>query len=85
MVRICANKFCANPSHEYGRLFRLDIDIGDKSGGTEHKTEYVFLCDACAQKMRPVVEVVGDAIRVRLARNSPKEITNIDVWSRRAN
>jgi len=81
----CANKFCKNPSRHHGKLFRLDIEIGSRLGATERKTEYVFLCDACAQKMHPTVEVIGDTVRVRLAGNIPTQVTDSDGPLKRAN
>ncbi len=68
----CANNWCPTPRHHRGgKLFRLDINLGNKTGGSERKTEYIWLCACCAQKMHPKVEVTGDTIRVRLTKNEP--------------
>ena len=66
------NRFCATSrQRNEGKLFRLDIDLGNKAGGNERKTEYIWLCDCCAHKMHPKVEVTGDTVTVRLSRNDP--------------
>jgi hypothetical protein len=52
-------------------MFRLDLDFGSKSGDSERKTEYIWLCPDCAQRMHPRVEVNGDKVTVRLSENLP--------------
>jgi hypothetical protein len=66
MVGKCANSWCPTPRHHHeGKLFRLDIDLGTKTGGDERKTEYIWLCACCAQ----VMQVNGDTVTLRLAKN----------------
>jgi hypothetical protein len=66
----CANNWClATRHHQEGKLFRLDIDLGNKAGGEERKTEYVWLCTPCALEMHPKVVIIGDTISLRLAKN----------------
>ncbi len=69
MVHKCANAWCptTRQSHE-GKLFRLDLDLGNKAGGSEYKTEYVWLCARCACLMRPKVEVAGNTVTLRLTK-----------------
>jgi hypothetical protein len=68
----CVNRYCAaTRQHDEGKLFRLDLDLGSKTGNGEHMTEYIWLCADCAQRMHPRVEVTGDKITVRLTENSP--------------
>ena len=72
MVRKCANSWCPTPrQHREGKLFRLDINLGNKAGGEERKTEYIWLCTSCAQVMHPKVEVAGDTVTLRLKKNDP--------------
>jgi hypothetical protein len=72
MVGKCANSWCPTTRHRHeGKLFRLDIDLGNKAGGNERKTEYIWLCARCAQEMHPMVEVSGNTVRVRLSKNLP--------------
>ena len=38
MVTKCANIWCFAPRHnQEGKLFRLDIDLGSETGGSERK------------------------------------------------
>jgi len=70
MVAKCANNWCLTPQrYGQGKLFRLDIDLVNKAGESERKTEYVWLCADCAQRLHPKVEVAGDTITLRLTRN----------------
>jgi hypothetical protein len=70
MVGKCANSWCPTTCHHHeGKLFRLDIDIGNKAGGDERKTEYVWLCAPCALEMHPRVVVNGDTVTLQLAKN----------------
>ena len=72
MVEKCVNSWCPSTRHDdEGKLFRLDIDLGNKAGGNEMKTEYIWLCARCALEMHPKVEVTGDTVRVRLSKNTP--------------
>ncbi len=72
MVAKCANSWChTTRHHDAGKLFRLDINLGNKAGGKERKTEYIWLCAHCAQEMHPKVEVTGDTVTVRLSKNAP--------------
>lgn len=68
MTHRCANRFCSvpSPSNE-GTLFRVDIELGDMAGRHKQKSAYVWLCVACAEKMKPRVEIVDGAVRVLLA------------------
>jgi hypothetical protein len=86
MVKNCANSWCSATrlGHE-GKLYRLDIELGNKAGGDEHKTEYVWLCSACARKMHPEVEVAEDTIKLRLKRNEPMHVVETESPLRRAN
>lgn len=66
----CANRWCSATRHrDEGKLFRLDLDFGSKNGGDEHKTDYMWLCSDCAERMHPRVEVNGDTVTVRLTKN----------------
>jgi hypothetical protein len=68
MVGKCANPSCsASRQNEEGKLFRVDIDLGNATGGHQCKTTYLWLCAACAQSLRPKVEVVGNTVTVLLA------------------
>jgi hypothetical protein len=70
MVGKCANSWCPTTRHHHeGKLFRLDIDIGNKTGGDERMTEYVWLCAQCALEMHPRVVVNGDTVTLQLAKN----------------
>ena len=72
MVGKCANSWCPTTRHHHeGRLFRLDIELGNTAGGTEQKTAYVWLCAKCAEAMVPTIEVAGDTVTVRLSKNIP--------------
>lgn len=72
MVVKCVNRYCgATRHHDEGKMFRLDLDLGNKSGGGECMTEYIWLCPDCAQRMHPRVEVHGDTVTVRLSENLP--------------
>ncbi len=72
MVAKCANSWChTTRHHDAGKLFRLDINLGNKAGGKERMTEYIWLCARCAQQMHPRVEVIGDTVTVRLSKNVP--------------
>ncbi len=64
----CANPSCLAPRHpDDGKLFRLDVEIGDSAGGHQHKTAYVWLCSRCAQLLAPKVQVDGGTVRLLLA------------------
>lgn len=68
----CVNRYCAaTRHHNEGKMFRLDLDLGSRSGGDEQMTEYIWLCTDCAQRMHPTVEVSEDKVTVRLAANHP--------------
>jgi hypothetical protein len=54
----------------------LDIALGSKAGGDELKSEYLWLCASCAQKMHPKVEVIGNTVTLRLTKNEPDEGDN---------
>jgi hypothetical protein len=70
MVGKCANSWCSTTRHHHeGKLFSLDIDIGNKAGEDERKTEYVWLCAPCAREMHPKVEVNGNTVTLRLTKN----------------
>jgi hypothetical protein len=80
MARKCANSWCpTSPHHRDGKLFRLDLDLGNKAGGNEQITEYIWLCAPCAQHMRPKVEVTGDTVTVRLSKIAP--IVGVDTFA----
>jgi hypothetical protein len=68
MVGKCANGSCsASQNNGDGKLFRLDLDIGNTAGTTQRKTAYIWLCGRCAPQMNPRVEVAGSTVRVLLA------------------
>ncbi len=70
MVSKCANSWCLTTRHRHeGKLFRLDIDLGNMAGKDERKTEYIWLCTPCAQVMHPKVDVIGDTVTLRLTKN----------------
>jgi hypothetical protein len=84
MVGKCANSWCpATRHHHEGKLFRLDIDLGNKAGETEQKTDYVWLCGHCAQEMHPTVDVTGDTVTVKLSRNVPVRVAVTNRFSAR--
>jgi hypothetical protein len=86
MVAKCANNRCSTTSHhDEGKLFRLDINLGNKAGGNERKTEYIWLCTCCAQVMHPMVEVTGNTVIVRLSKNDPMRLADTDASSERVN
>jgi hypothetical protein len=35
-----------------GKLFSVDIEVGDKSGEQQRVTEFFWLCAQCARKMK---------------------------------
>lgn len=77
----CANQLCTNSSRQNGKQYRLDINIGSQSGKSQMKTEFIWLCEECAARMYPRVEVVGNTIRVLLC--STAQTRKIDVsWKR---
>jgi hypothetical protein len=72
MAGKCANQYCFTPRHpDEGKMFRLDIDLGNKAGGSEHKTAYIWLCARCAESMHPRVRVTGNTITLLLSKNEP--------------
>lgn len=86
MVSKCVNSWCPTPRHQHeGKLFRLDIDLGNKAGGNELKTEYIWLCASCALKMHPEVEVTGDTVKLRLSKNVPIQVANTSASPGRVN
>jgi hypothetical protein len=86
MVGKCANSWCPTTrSHDEGKLFRLDIDLGSKSGKNECKTEYIWLCDRCARVMHPKLEVAGNTVTLRLTKNGPIAVADDDALWERAN
>jgi hypothetical protein len=66
----CANLGCSETGSSLhpGKLFRLDIDLGNAAGECQRKTVYVWLCSRCAQQLRPKVQVAGDTVRVHLSK-----------------
>jgi hypothetical protein len=77
MVCKCANSWCPTTRHHHeGSLFRLDINVGNTAGGTERKTEYIWLCSSCALVMHPKVEVKGDTVILRLTKKEPTQIAD---------
>jgi hypothetical protein len=71
----CANNLCSTRRTEKeGKLFRLDLDIGNTAGATQQKTTYIWLCSLCARQMTPDVSVAGDRVLVRLASTSHKSV-----------
>jgi hypothetical protein len=73
----CANRYCSTTrQHDEGKLFRLDLDLGSKTGGSEQTTEYMWLCSSCAQRMHPRVDFNGSTITVRLAANVPMVVAD---------
>ena len=77
MAQYCVNRRCTTVRRgNQGKLFRLDIELGNLSGRDEHKTEYVWLCAACAQVMHPRVQIAGDTVTLLLTKN---DVTNNDV------
>jgi hypothetical protein len=86
MVGKCANSWCPTTRHHHeGKLFRLDIDLGNKAGGDERRTEYIWLCAPCAQVMHPKVEVTGNTVRLLLTKNDPMRAVSAAASSARIN
>jgi hypothetical protein len=80
MASKCENRCCpATRKHDEGKLFRLDLDLGSNGGGSERRTEYMWLCPRCAQRMHPKVEVNGNTVTVRLSRNAPMPLPDTRV------
>jgi hypothetical protein len=65
-------------------MFRLDLDLGSKTGDGERMTEYIWLCPDCAQRMHPRVEVNGDSVTVRLSENGPLPLADASAAVMRA-
>ena len=79
MTGKCANQWCSTLRRpNQGKLFRLDIDLGIRSGGSQRMTEYVWLCGRCAQLMHPKVEFDGDTISLRLTKNDPIPLAELN-------
>ena len=77
MVAKCTNRCCtATRQQNEGKLFRLDLDLGSKTGDSERRVEYLWLCPDCAQRMHPRVEVNGNTITVRLSKNRPMPLAD---------
>jgi hypothetical protein len=70
MVGKCANNSCsAIRSQNAGKLFRLDLQLGSRSGAkSERKVEYLWLCASCAEVMLPKVVVRGDTVTLLLTK-----------------
>jgi hypothetical protein len=86
MVGKCANIWCPTPHyHHEGKLFRIDIDLGNAAGETKQETDYVWLCGGCAQKMHPTVNVTGDTVTVRLSKNDPMRVADANALAARVN
>jgi heterodisulfide reductase subunit C len=86
MVGKCANSWCPTVrGHNPGKLFRLDINLGSKSGKNQRKVEYLWLCDRCAQVMHPKVEVIGNTVTLRLTKNDPMPMADTDGLIERVN
>ncbi len=86
MVSKCVNRWCpAIRHHHEGKLFRLDIDLGNKAGGSELKTEYIWLCARCAREVHPEVEVCGDTVKLRLSKNDAIQMAETNASSQRVN
>ena len=69
MVHKYANQECSTTFRYFseGKLFTVQIDLVNAEGKRERKTEHVWLCAACAGRMRPKIDVAGDRVTVRLA------------------
>ena len=86
MVGKCANKCCLTPRHpNEGKVFRLDIDLGNKAGGSEHKTAYIWLCASCAKKMHPKVQVIGNTIQSATLEKRSNAMAETDAAVERVN
>jgi hypothetical protein len=86
MVAKCANTCCPTLRRQNeGKTFRLDIDLGNKAGGDERKTAYIWLCACCAQQMHPKVIVTGNTISLRLSKNDPMRVADATSSSLRVN
>jgi hypothetical protein len=68
MAARCANPACQAIRHEdEGKLFRIEVELGDKAGTRKLKTGSLWLCRRCVRKMNPKIEVAGNIVRVLLA------------------
>lgn len=78
MVGKCANSWCSATRHHghEGKLFRVDIDLGNAAGEHQQKTAYVWLCAKCAEELVPRIEVAGASVVVRLSKNGPERVSN---------
>ena len=86
MVGKCANSRCfTTRHHQEGKQFRLDIALGNKAGGNELKTEYIWLCAKCALEMHPQVEVTGNSVILRLTKNDVVPMADAAASSVRVN
>ena len=69
MAEKCANHWCQTVRQkDDGTLYRFDMAIGSSFRSTENKTEFVWLCDHCAQTLRPKVEVRDRTVTLRLVK-----------------
>jgi hypothetical protein len=69
MSDICANPSCSVLRHpDNGKLFCAEIEI--RGATAVRKIAYVWLCDHCAQRMKPDSEVAGEIIKGLLAQTS---------------
>ncbi len=81
----CANNSCpARHTAREGKLFRLDLDIGNTAGEIQHETTYIWLCSRCAARMIPKVSVTGNTVFVRLGL-TPQALGRAAAWSPRVN
>jgi hypothetical protein len=85
MVGKCANNWCPTTRNHQGKLFRLDIVVGNRAGGKERKTEYIWLCAPCADKLHPEVDVLGNTVTLRLTKKDPVRAVEANVVSERVN
>lgn len=85
VVAKCANPVCSAPhAANDGRLFRLDLDIGNSAGEIQRKTMYIWLCSRCARQMSPKVTVKRNSVLIGLALTCHKA-TGSDLPARRVN
>jgi exosome complex RNA-binding protein Csl4 len=71
MSDTCGNPSCSVSRHrDNGKLFCAEIEISSATEVYQRKIAYVWLCDGCAQQMKPESAIVGDIIRALVAQAS---------------
>jgi hypothetical protein len=71
MSETCANPSCSvSRCRDHGKLFCAEIEMSSTSEVHKRRVAYVWLCDCCAQQMKPESEIVGEIVRELIARSA---------------